>query len=119
MYILAINACAEMKDTLNTRIKKREAFRPFAPSILEERVGEYFEQSHPAPTMLMVYQIRPEKRTTIHAVTHVDGSGRLQIVPTAPIRVITTVSVSSTSFRGAGRAQHVLQRGRAYCVHAG
>jgi carbamoyltransferase len=71
---------AEMKDILNDRIKKREPFRPFAPSILEERVGDYFEQSHPAPTMLMVYQIKEEKRGEIPAVTHVDGSGRLQTV---------------------------------------
>ncbi|HEY6804107.1 MAG TPA: carbamoyltransferase [Pyrinomonadaceae bacterium] len=71
---------AEMKDVLNDRIKKREPFRPFAPSILEERVGDYFEQTHPAPTMLMVYQIREEKRAEIPAVTHVDGSGRLQTV---------------------------------------
>ncbi|MEK6302295.1 MAG: carbamoyltransferase C-terminal domain-containing protein [Acidobacteriota bacterium] len=70
----------DMKDILNERIKKREPFRPFAPSILEERVGEYFEQTHPAPTMLMVYQIRPERRAEIPAVTHVDGSGRLQTV---------------------------------------
>jgi carbamoyltransferase len=71
---------AEMKDILNERIKKREPFRPFAPSILEERVGDYFEQTHPAPTMLMVYQIKPERRLQIPAVTHVDGSGRLQTV---------------------------------------
>jgi len=71
---------AEMKDILNERIKKREPFRPFAPSILEDRVGDYFEQTHPAPTMLMVYQIRPKRRNEIPAVTHVDGSGRLQTV---------------------------------------
>ena len=71
---------ADMKDILNQRIKKREPFRPFAPSILEECTGEYFEQTHPAPTMLMVYQIKPEKRSVIPAVTHVDGSGRLQTV---------------------------------------
>ena len=71
---------ADMKDILNERIKKREPFRPFAPSILEERVGDYFEQTHPAPTMLMVYQVREEKRAEIPAVTHVDGSGRLQTV---------------------------------------
>jgi carbamoyltransferase len=71
---------AEMKDILNERIKKREPFRPFAPSILEERVGDYFEQSHPAPTMLLVYQVKPERRDEIPAVTHVDGSGRLQTV---------------------------------------
>ena len=71
---------ADMKDILNERIKKREPFRPFAPSILEEAVGDYFEQTHPAPTMLMVYQIKPERRAEIPAVTHVDGSGRLQTV---------------------------------------
>ena len=71
---------AEMKEILNQRIKKREPFRPFAPSILAEHVGEYFEQTHPAPTMLMVYQIRPERQAEIPAVTHVDGSGRLQTV---------------------------------------
>jgi carbamoyltransferase len=71
---------ADMKDILNDRIKKREPFRPFAPSILEERVGDYFEQTHPAPTMLMVYQIKAERRARIPAVTHVDGSGRLQTV---------------------------------------
>src|SRR5688500_4639169 len=71
---------AEMKDILYDRIKKREPFHPFAPSILEDRVGEYFEQTHPAPTMLMVYQVRPERRAEIPAVTHVDGSGRLQTV---------------------------------------
>lgn len=71
---------AEMKDVLNDRIKKREPFRPFAPSILEECLGDYFEQTHPAPTMLMVYQIKPERRAEIPAVTHVDGSGRLQTV---------------------------------------
>lgn len=71
---------AEMKDILNDRIKKREPFRPFAPSILEDRVGDYFEQTHPAPTMLMVYQIKQERRNEIPAVAHVDGSGRLQTV---------------------------------------
>lgn len=71
---------AEMKDILNDRIKKREPFRPFAPSILEEQTHAWFEQNHPAPTMLMVYQIRPERRAHVPAVTHVDGSGRLQTV---------------------------------------
>ena len=73
----------DMKDILNARIKRREPFRPFAPSILEERVGEYFERSHPVPFMLQVYQIRPEKRDEIPAVTHEDGSGRLQTVSAA------------------------------------
>jgi len=74
---------AEMKDILNDRIKKREPFRPFAPSILEERVGDYFEQTHPAPTMLLVYQVKESRRDEIPAVTHVDGSGRLQTVSRA------------------------------------
>jgi len=74
---------ADMKDILNDRIKKREPFRPFAPSILGERVADYFDQTHPAPTMLMVYQIKPERRAEIPAVTHVDGSGRLQTVTRA------------------------------------
>jgi carbamoyltransferase len=71
---------ADMKEILNERIKKREPFRPFAPSILEEHTADYFEQDHPAPTMLMVYQVRSDRRGEIPAVTHVDGSGRLQTV---------------------------------------
>ena len=71
---------AELKDILNERIKRREAFRPFAPSILLEAVGEYFEQSYPEPFMVKVYVVREEKRSIIPAVTHVDGTGRLQTV---------------------------------------
>jgi carbamoyltransferase len=69
-----------MKDVLNSRIKHREAFRPFAPSILEEFTSEYFERSYPSPTMLMVYKVREEKRSVVPAITHVDGTGRLQTV---------------------------------------
>ena len=69
-----------MKDILNSRVKHRESFRPFAPSILEDRVGEYFEHSHPSPFMLMAYSVKPEKRAVIPAPTHVDGTGRLQTV---------------------------------------
>jgi carbamoyltransferase len=71
---------AEMKDISNSRIKHRESFRPFAPSILEERVGDYFDHSHPSPFMLMTYGVKPEKRSEIPAPTHVDGTGRLQTV---------------------------------------
>jgi carbamoyltransferase len=71
---------AQMKDTLNRRIKHRESFRPFAPSILRERVGDYFAQSHPSPFMLMAYSVKPDKRAEIPAPTHVDGTGRLQTV---------------------------------------
>ncbi|HVA82070.1 MAG TPA: carbamoyltransferase C-terminal domain-containing protein [Candidatus Binataceae bacterium] len=78
--ILADPRRAEMREILNTKIKRREAFRPFAPSILEDKVPEYFTQSHPSPFMLMAYSVRAEKRAVIPATTHVDGSGRLQTV---------------------------------------
>ena len=70
----------EMKDVLNRRIKHREPFRPFAPSILAEATGEYFEKSHPSPFMTLAYAVRGEKRAAIPAPTHVDGTGRLQTV---------------------------------------
>jgi carbamoyltransferase len=69
-----------MKDILNARIKHREAFRPFAPSVLVERQSEIFEQSYPSPFMLHVYKIRPEWRERLSAVNHVDNTGRLQTV---------------------------------------
>jgi carbamoyltransferase len=70
----------EMKEILNQRIKHREIFRPFAPSILAEATAEYFEKSHPSPFMTLAYSVRPEKREKIPAPTHVDGTGRLQTV---------------------------------------
>jgi carbamoyltransferase len=70
----------DMKDILNAKIKRRESFRPFAPSILREAVGEYFETDADVPFMQQVLRIRPEKRASIPAVTHVDGTGRLQTV---------------------------------------
>ncbi len=78
--ILADPRRAEMKDVLNGRIKHRESFRPFAPSILEEAVSEYFEQSHPSPFMTFAYPVRREKRSIVPASTHVDGTARLQTV---------------------------------------
>jgi carbamoyltransferase len=69
-----------MKDILNLKIKRRESFRPFAPSVLRERVNEWFEIEDDVPFMMQVYSIRPECRLRIPAVTHVDGSGRLQTV---------------------------------------
>jgi len=69
-----------MKDVLNARVKHREPFRPFAPSILEEATGRYFEQDHPSPFMLLTYPVRPDRRDDIPAPTHVDGTGRLQTV---------------------------------------
>jgi len=70
----------EMKEILNRRIKHREIFRPFAPSILAEKTGEWFEKSHPSPFMNLAYSVLPAKRDKIPAPTHVDGTGRLQTV---------------------------------------
>jgi len=71
---------ADMKAILNAKIKRRESFRPFAPSVLEESVTDWFEEDDAVPFMMQVFQVRSEKRETIPAVTHVDGSGRLQTV---------------------------------------
>lgn len=70
----------DMKDILNLKIKRRESFRPFAPSVHLDAVGEYFETTYPDPFMLKVYKIKAEKREMIPAVTHADGTGRLQTV---------------------------------------
>jgi carbamoyltransferase len=78
--ILADPRRPEMKDTLNRRIKHRETFRPFAPSIIEEAADEFFEKSHPSPFMTFAFPVRPEKRSAIPAPTHVDGTARLQTV---------------------------------------
>jgi len=71
---------ADMRDIINSKIKMRERFRPFAPSILEESLDDYFVGAVSDPFMVQVYPVRPEKRDVIPAVTHVDGTGRLQTV---------------------------------------
>jgi carbamoyltransferase len=71
---------ADMKEILNTRIKHRETYRPFAPSVLEEKVGDIFERTEPSPFMAMVYKVKEPARSLIPAVTHVDQTGRLQTV---------------------------------------
>ncbi len=83
--ILADPRRADMKDIVNTKIKFREPYRPFAPSVLNEHVHEYFdapgiERQYPARFMLLVVDVKPTKRDVIPAVTHVDGTGRLQTV---------------------------------------
>ena len=70
----------DMKEILNARIKKRESFRPFAPSILREHVRNWFEQDDDVPFMMQVFQVRRERRTLVPATTHVDGSARLHTV---------------------------------------
>ena len=71
---------ADMKDILNLKIKRRESFRPFAPSIMREYVTEWFEQDDDVPFMMEVFQVKADKRAQVPATTHVDGSGRLQTV---------------------------------------
>lgn len=78
--ILADPRNAKMKDIINSRVKFREHFRPFAPSVIFEEQCNYFDLNIPSPYMLMVADILPEKRDMIKAVTHVDGTGRLQTV---------------------------------------
>jgi carbamoyltransferase len=78
--ILADPRQEQIKDVLNLRIKHRESFRPFAPAVLEEYVGEYFEESCESPFMLMVFKVRPEQRPRIPATKHVDHTGRVQSV---------------------------------------
>jgi carbamoyltransferase len=81
--ILADPRRPEMKEILNRRIKHREIFRPFAPSILEEATGEFFTKTHPSPFMTFAYPVRPDKRAVIPAPTHIDGTARLQTVSRA------------------------------------
>jgi carbamoyltransferase len=69
-----------MKELLNHKIKRRESFRPFAPSVLREAVGEWFETDDDVPFMEKVFVVREDKRAEIPAVVHIDGTGRLQTV---------------------------------------
>jgi carbamoyltransferase len=78
--ILADPRRSDVRELINTKIKFRERFRPFAPSIAEEALHEFFEDAAPDPFMQQVYPVRADKRAIIPAVTHVDGSGRLQTV---------------------------------------
>ena len=81
--ILADPRRADMRDIINSKIKFREKFRPFAPSVLEESFADYFVDAVADPFMAQVYPVRPECRDVIPAVTHVDGSGRIQTVSRA------------------------------------
>src|SRR5262249_47976087 len=85
--ILADPRRSDMREIINTKIKLREKFRPFAPSVREAAHAQYFESSVPDPFMIHVYPVREDKREVIPAVTHIDGSGRLQTVSqaTSPI----------------------------------
>jgi carbamoyltransferase len=78
--ILGDPRASDMQRNLNLKVKFRESFRPFAPSVLREHVGAWFEQDLDVPFMTQVFRIRPEQQAKIPAVTHVDGTGRLQTV---------------------------------------
>jgi carbamoyltransferase len=78
--ILADPRRADMRELINTKIKFREKFRPFAPSILEDALDDYFVDAAPDPFMQQVYPVRPDKQAVLPAITHVDGTGRLQTV---------------------------------------
>jgi carbamoyltransferase len=81
--ILADPRRADMRDIINTKIKFREKFRPFAPSTIVEAIDDYFVDAVPDPFMIQVVAVRPDRRSVIPAVTHVDGSGRLHTVDRA------------------------------------
>ena len=112
--ILADPRRADMREIINAKIKFREKFRPFAPSVLEEAAGDYFSGAVPDPFMLQVYPIRAEKRGMLAAVTHVDGSGRLQTVSRdfEPALLAAHPRVREAHGR-AGPAQYLVQRERA------
>ncbi len=78
--ILAHPGAPGMKDLINQKIKRRESFRPFAPTVLAEKTGEYFEQTVESPFMMHVVKIRREKREALAAVCHEDATGRLHTV---------------------------------------
>ena len=96
-----IQQLADRKDILNLKIKRRESFRPFAPSVLREHVADWFELDGDVPYMMQVYPIRAEKRPLIPAVTHADGTGRLQTVTAAgngvPMVLNTSYGLRPTS----------------------
>jgi carbamoyltransferase len=78
--ILANPCNPEMKDILNSRVKFREPFRPYAAAVMEEHLGEYFDCAYPSPFMLLVYNVLEGMRAAVPAVTHVDGTCRVQSV---------------------------------------
>ena len=109
--IVAHPGLPNMKDVLNARIKHREWFRPFAPSILADHQHEYFEHDHPSPFMLHVYKIRPEKRQALCAVNHVDDTGRLQTVSARRKSVVLRSNLGlPPQNRNSRDSQHELQR---------
>ena len=111
--ILADPRRRDMRDVINQKIKFRERFRPFAPSVLAEAIDEYFVDAVHDPFMIQVYPVRPDKRDVIPAVTHVDGSGRLQSVSQeSNARYWALIRAFQARDRRAGPAEHLVQRER-------
>ena len=116
--ILADPRRHDMKDILNKRIKFREPFRPFCPSMLAEATGEFFETDYPSPFMVQAYRIKPQQRERIPAVTHQDGTGRLQTVEKDVNPLYwNLLEALRRSDRRADPDQHLLQRERADRQH--
>ena len=114
--ILADPRRRDMRDIINQKIKFRERFRPFAPSVLAESIDQYFVGAVHDPFMIQVYPVRPDKRETIPAVTHVDGSGRLQSVSAREQPALLGADQRfSSENRRPHPAEHVVQRERTHC----
>ena len=113
--ILADPRRADMRELLNVRIKLRERFRPFAPSVLSESAGAWFERSSSSPFMQQVWRVRDEKRSSVPAITHVDGTGRVQTVD-AEVNPLyhRLLSAFETHHRCPDAAEHFVQRERAH-----
>ena len=108
--ILAHPGWPGMKDLINQKIKRRESFRPFAPSILADATGEYFEQTIESPFMMHVVKIRADKRAALAAVCHEDSTGRLHTVKQS--QNATVLRFDQNLFakeRNPGRAQYEFQ----------
>jgi hypothetical protein len=110
--ILADPRRHDAKDLLNEKVKRRESFRPFAPSILKEFVSEYFEVTDEVPFMEKVFPIKKEKQEVLPAVTHVDGTGRLQTRNQSALLQSDKNILSEN--RRPGFTQYLLQRKRTY-----
>ena len=119
--ILADPRRAEMKDTINSKVKFREPYRPFAPSVLQENVEDYFHFHGTSPYMTFVCRVRDDRKAEIPAVTHVDGTARVQTVSREHNpKYLAPAGRVQGAHRGSSPAEHLLQReGGADCLHAG
>ena len=107
-----------MKATLNARIKNREPFRPFAPAMRAEKLSTCFHGSHEVPFMIIVYKVRPEWKERLAAITHEDGTGRVQTVRREDNAIYYDLIAEFEKRDGhPGPPQHLVQRERAHRPH--